>query len=104
MKAEGESDVAALLRWWDAAEDCGSNDLRGRVLRAVTEVLELEGLASGGSLTKAGKALIRRVDAQAQEGRRLVTARDRAAWWTAALVTAATAAGLVWLVARAWGL
>ncbi len=64
MKAEGESDVAALLRWWDAAEDCGSNDLRGRVLRAVTEVLELEGLASGGSLTKAGKALIRRVDAR----------------------------------------
>ena len=29
---------------------------------------------------------------------------DRAAWWTAALVTAATAVGLAWLVARAWGL
>lgn len=46
----------------------------------------------------------RRADAQAQEGRRLVTARDRAAWTLAALVTLGTAAGLAWLVARAWGL
>ena len=30
--------------------------------------------------------------------------RARILWGMAALVTAATAAGLVWLVARAWGL
>jgi hypothetical protein len=67
-----ETAMAAILRAWDAApgglyETPGT----GTVITAITEALELQGLAEFGKLTANAHNLLRRVDARARAAAKL---------------------------------
>ena len=66
-----EASTAAFVRAWNRSPDGTDMSVLGRVVSALTVVLEAEGLTKGGKLTETARALLRRVDTRARAAAKL---------------------------------